>query len=76
MIFPSLDKRLAFQGFDIVSLFTFPQVPPPSVHVANPVLPQPAPDPESHVFSPEPMFHLNGRAVTYLSLLKDMCNKV
>ncbi|GAX75884.1 hypothetical protein CEUSTIGMA_g3327.t1 [Chlamydomonas eustigma] len=41
-----------------------------------PVLPQPAPDPESHVFKPEPMLHLNGQAMQHLSILGRMRSKV
>ncbi len=41
-----------------------------------PVHPQPPRDPESSVFKPEPMLHLNGQAMQHLSILKEMRSKV
>lgn len=44
--------------------------------VAEPVLPQPAPDPDSNVFKPEPLLHLHGQAMQHLAILKEMRTKV
>jgi hypothetical protein len=44
--------------------------------LANAVFPQPAPDPDSNVFKPEPMMHLNGQAMQHLSILKEVKAKV